>query len=128
MGGKWGQEVTQTLYLWLWDFIPQKGAYIFKLQGYLLKFLLSLVEPRMAGMAFFLGYFHDLLEGGIVFTCVAAQEDIQAGQRLLLLLISSLSCSGATGRETQYTYSTITTALPVLGTTPQRAGTLAPAR
>jgi hypothetical protein len=42
-------------------------------------------------MAFFLGYLHDHLEGGVVLTCVVAHEDIQAGQQLLLLLLSSLS-------------------------------------
>lgn len=79
--------------MWPWDSIPKEGAHVFKLWAYLLKFLLRLVEPRMTGMAFFLGHLHDLLEGGIVLTCVAAQEDIQAGQRFLLLLICSLSCS-----------------------------------
>ena len=92
MGGKQGQRGTQILYLWPWDSIPKEGAFVFKLQGYLLKFLLSLVEPRVPCMAFFLGHLHDLLEGGIVLTCVLAQEDIKAGQLLRLLFLSSLSC------------------------------------
>lgn len=72
---------------------PSRGLVCPRTQGYLLKLLLSLVEPSMACPALLLGHLHDLLEGGIVLACVLAQEDIQAGQRLLLLLLSSFSCS-----------------------------------
>jgi hypothetical protein len=54
----------------------------------------------MAGPALLFGYFHDLLERGVVLTCVTAEEDIQARKRLLLL--SNLSCSGVVDGGTQY--------------------------
>lgn len=98
MGKSEGQKDPQALCLWVWDSpTPTEDSIVPKLQRYLLKLLFSLVKPGMAGPAFLLGHFHDLLERGIVLACVAAQEDIQAGQWLLFLLFSSVSCSGVAG-------------------------------
>lgn len=63
-------------------------------QEHLFKLLLGLVEPGMTCPVLLLGHLHDLLEGSVVLTCVTAQKNIQAGQGLLLLLLSSLSCLG----------------------------------
>lgn len=96
MGEKGESERPPGNVPWPWDSLtPTEGDSVCPCtQRHLLKLLLSLVEPSMACPVLLLGHLHDLLEGGIVLAGVLAQEDIQAGQGLLLLLLSSLSCSG----------------------------------